>query len=132
MRKKTKNFEEIDLSYTFNEKLPWKLNEDLELKLSNSDIALIPKGLRTNFASVPRFLWGIFPPYGQDIMAFLFHDYVYIRGHYQSHNRIIIHMTRKQADIEMLEQQRKVGISPFRYYPMYWAVRLFGWMFWRK
>jgi|14BtaG_2_1085337.scaffolds.fasta_scaffold96122_2 hypothetical protein len=126
MKIKTNNFEEIHLTYTFKARKVWKLNKNIKLKLSNGDTAILPKGFRTDFASVPKFLWGLLPPYGTDIMAFLIHDYLYDFGYYIDLWGEEKQVDKKFADNEMKWQQRKVGIRSGRLYPMFWAVRLFG------
>jgi len=130
MTYKKENFKPIPLEYTFNSDNPFRLMKNLQLRLHDGNEALIPKGFNTDFASVPKFLWSLFPPYdskNHDIMAFLIHDYMYWKGYYLSwpdKNKIPI--SRAFADYEMMWQQKKVGVSPWRYKPMYWAVRLFA------
>lgn len=124
MKHKLDNYKTIKLGYTFKDDYPWVLLEDIELKLSNGDIALLPKGFSTDFASVPERLWGLFPPYGHDILAFIIHDYLWNIGGYLTPNKEFINVSNRFTDNEMMWQQKKVGVSPFRYIPMYLGVKL--------
>lgn len=83
-------------SNTINE---YTLLETLEIELSNKYIILIPKGYVWDLASVPRFLWWLFPPDSDSELAFLIHDYLY-------ENRII---NRDFADKEMLIWSKKLS-----------------------
>lgn len=38
---------------------------------------LVPKGYKTDLASVPRLLWALFPPFGRYAFAAVIHDKVY-------------------------------------------------------
>lgn len=75
------------------------LLETIEIELSNKYIILIPKGYVWDLASVPRFLWWLFPPDSDSELAFLIHDYLY-------ENRII---NRNFADKEMFIWSTKLG-----------------------
>lgn len=48
----------------------FELYEDFEL-LGHT----VPKGYRTDFASVPRFFWRVFPPIGRYCQAAVLHDW---------------------------------------------------------
>ena len=45
----------------------WQLLEDLEYHIGSEDGPLItvPSGYETDFASVPKALWSVFPPFGR-------------------------------------------------------------------
>lgn len=75
------------------------LLETIEIELSNKYVILIPKGYVWDLASVPRFLWWLFPPDSDSELAFLIHDYLY-------ENRII---NRDFADKEMLIWSKKLS-----------------------
>src|SRR5688500_11341220 len=40
----------------------------------------VPAGFVTDFASVPRILWNILPPYGKHSRAAVLHDWLYVTG----------------------------------------------------
>lgn len=81
----------------------------------------IPKGFKFDLATTPRFLWSILPPFGKYNAASTVHDYLYV-------NKMI---TREQADKIFLSQMKSDGVGLIRY-PMYWYVRLLGWVKWNK
>ena len=72
----------------------------------------VPKGFVTDGASVPRFLWWLFPPVGRYFTSAVIHDYLLVTGHHWRHaNRKF-----KQA----LEEQ---GVAKWVVYSMYYAVQ---------
>lgn len=81
----------------------------------------VQAGWITDWASVPRFFWRIFPPMGRYTLAAILHDYLYE-----------FHIgTRARADWLFLEVMRHLGVSWPRRWTMYLAVRAFGWYAWR-
>ena len=80
----------------------------------------VPIGFWTDFASVPRPLWVIFPRWGKYGNATVIHDWLYVD---QSR-------TRRESDLILLEAMGVLSVSPWQKYPIYWAVRLFGWIAW--
>lgn len=80
------------------------------------DYIEVPVGFTTDFASVPRFLWPIFPPDGEYTQAAVMHDYLY-----RTHLR-----TRKEADFIFLEFMGMLEVPRWKAETMYKAVRLFG------
>lgn len=76
----------------------------------------VPVGTRTDFASVPRAFWSIFPPFGPYMKAAVLHDYLY-----QSHL-----LPRKDADKLFLQAMTELQVPRSTRTIMYWAVRLFG------
>jgi hypothetical protein len=74
---------------------------------------IIPAGFLTDGASVPRFLWPIFPPFGRYNKASLLHDYLYHFGRICS-----TRVTRKQADDLFLDAMEVLGVS----FPTRWAM----------
>jgi len=83
----------------------------------------IPKGFRTDLASVIRWLWFKFPPNGPWTRAALIHDYFY---------RNKTPFSRFFADSVFREVMRLDGVSTWKRVLMYYAVRSFGWMFFKK
>ena len=87
----------------------------------NYDI-VVPQGLVTDFASVPRFLWSILPPIGKFSKASVIHDYLYIRqvG------------SRKWADKVFREAMLVNKTNKTLVWLYYRGVRAFGWYAWWK
>lgn len=85
----------------------------------------VPKGFKTDFASTPRILYPFFPPIGRYTNASVVHDYLYsIESDY-------LKIKRSLADKYFLQAMEIAGVSPKRYL-MYWAVRIFGGLKWKK
>lgn len=81
----------------------------------------VPAGFVTDFASVPRWpfaywLWG-----GAAKGPAILHDWLYA-----THR-----LTRQQADAVFLEAMGDIGLWAWRRWPMWLAVRGFGWWAWR-
>lgn len=76
----------------------------------------VPAGFETDFASIPRGLWNIFPPTGTYGKAAVIHDYLYRKSG----------VPRALADKIFLEAMGVFGVSWFTRHVIYRAVRLFG------
>ncbi|MEA3346671.1 MAG: DUF1353 domain-containing protein [Candidatus Auribacterota bacterium] len=82
-------------------------------------------GFVTDFASVPRVFWWIFPKWGKYGNATVIHDYLYWTQQEK--------YSRKRADEIFLEGMRDaLGVSTIKAYLLYYFVRAGGWMAWRK
>ena len=79
-------------------------------------------GFKTDFATVPRPFWAILPKWGRYGNASVIHDWLY-----WTQTR-----PRREADAIFLEAMGVLGVSPLVKNPMYWAVRLFGWLAWLR
>lgn len=88
----------------------------------------IPAGFKYDGASVPRFLWSVsgIRPDGLIRAAALIHDFIY---RYAGWNGLY---TRKQADALFRHIIREAGLGWWTAVRAYRAVRLFGWIPWRK
>lgn len=85
----------------------------------------VPAGFKTDFASVPRFLWFL-PDWATYSKAPVLHDWLY-KKHL---------MSRKGADEIFLEAMkvdwRNHKSRRWVAYLEYWAVRIFGWWAWQN
>jgi hypothetical protein len=86
----------------------------------SGDTIDVPIGFRTDFASVPRLFWMVLPPWGKYGNAAVIHDYLYW----------VQTRPRPAADAILLEAMGVLEVSAWQKYPMYWAVRCFGWWIW--
>ncbi len=84
----------------------------------------IQAGFLTDFASIPRIFRIIIPKLGRWNKASVVHDYIY--------QTPLIQQTRKQADKIFLAGMTDLGVAKWKRMVMYWAVRIGGWMAWRK
>lgn len=82
-----------------------------------TDEYTIPLGFVTDFASVPRVLWGIFPPNGKYRNAAVVHDYMYVHA---------ITGVKKNADKLFLKNMKALGVPWWKRQAMYYAVRIGG------
>jgi hypothetical protein len=80
------------------------------------DSVTVPAGFVTDYASVPRPLWLIFPPQGEWLWASVVHDYLYWDQT----------CTREQADNIFRMAMREEGVANWAANALYAAVRLFG------
>lgn len=94
----------------------WELAEAIEYTLSTGQIIRIPLGFLTDLSSVPKFLWSLFPPFGDFLLAAIVHDYLY-------KTRLV---SRKQADKEMLLLSNQLNHNKADNYTRYAGVRAFG------
>lgn len=86
----------------------------------SSDLITVPEGFLTDFASVPRPFWILFPPDGQYTQAAVLHDFLY-----STQLR-----PRKEADNIFLEAMEVLGVPLIKRRIMWRAVRMFGWIPW--
>lgn len=97
------------------------LTKPLELSDARGNVHRVPEGFTTDFASVPRLLWRLVPPWGPYSPAAVVHDYLYRTGT----------GTRPAADAVFLSLMKRLGVPAWKRYAMYAAVRAFGFMAWR-
>ncbi|MCK1586915.1 DUF1353 domain-containing protein [Bradyrhizobium sp. 169] len=81
----------------------------------------VPRGFVTDFASVPRLFWSLFPPIGRYGFAALFHDYVYWEQA----------LTRYEADFVFRDTMKELQVPAWKTMVLFGAVRLFGFVAWR-
>ncbi len=86
------------------------------------DVNNVPIGTYTDFASIPRSLWAIFPRWGKYGNAAVIHDWLYWD---QSRSR-------QEADDIFLEGMEVLEVSKWKRYAIYYAVRSFGGFAWRS
>jgi hypothetical protein len=86
----------------------------------SAETIMVPQGFTTDFASIPRIFWAIFPRWGKYGNAAVIHDFLYYQQKYP----------RKKADAIFLEGMGVLQVSAWQQYPIYWAVRIGGWLAW--
>ena len=78
----------------------------------------VPRNFETNFASVPKLLWGLIPPYHPEYgKTSVLHDYLYSRQLFSS---------QKVCDSLFYHSMLVLGCPRWKAYLMYKAVDLFG------
>ena len=85
------------------------------------DAVNVPIGFHTDFASIPRLLWAIFPRWGKYGNAAVVHDWLYCDQP----------RSRREADDIFLEAMEVLEVPSWKKYFIYYAVRWFGSFAWR-
>lgn len=99
----------------------WRIMNDFSYscKINTTDYKIkVPKNYITNFASTPRLIWSLFPPWDNYGKATIIHDYLY------DDKKLC---DRKTADLIFLKCMEELNVSYIRRKMIYYAVRLFGW-----
>lgn len=84
-----------------------------------------PRLMRTDFASIPRGVWNLFPKRGKHDRAAVIHDAAY-RGRLEDVVRQPLPVTKEVADNLFDEALRVCGVNKFSRTLMVLAVRWFG------
>ena len=96
----------------------------------------VEEGFDTDYASVPRALWGLYPPDGDYTPAAVIHDALYWHQATAEATEANLELgfvrtvCRKVADRVFLEAMEALGIPAARRRVLYTAVRLFGGRAW--
>lgn len=104
-------------------------------RADSDEMVTAPAGFETDLASVPWGLWNLVPPWGSHARPAIFHDFLYRTrggGMFDGQRWITraAPYTRAEADAIFLEAMEVVGVTWWRRWLMYAAVRLGGWMGW--
>src|SRR6478736_2725004 len=89
---------------------------DVEGLNEEGGIIHVPKDFITDFASIPRGLWNLFPPTGKYGKAAVIHDFLYRMTDYD----------RDICDKVLLEGMEVLGVNWATRHIVYRAVRIFG------
>lgn len=80
----------------------------------------IPIGTATDWASVPRYLWWLFPVFDKSALAALLHDFLLTLVAQRK-------MSRRTADRKFREAMRMLGVSQWRRNALWLGVRFSAW-----
>ena len=94
----------------------WQVIYPLVYTSNDGDIYIVPTGMITDLASIPKLLRPAIDRNGLSRPAAVLHDYLYLIGS----------LSRKQADELFLEALLSCGVNSIVAKGMYWAVRAFG------
>ena len=103
----------------------WEVTRAFEYhvgKEGSGEVITVLEGFITDFASVPRFLWVLFPPDGKYTQAAVLHDRLYANPLY----------TRKKSDYIFYEAMGVLGVPKWKKWIMWKFVHAFSWMYWKK
>ena len=121
------------------DKKPFVLEEDFtyDIGYEGSEKTIrVPKGFRTDFASVPfGFRW-LVPVVGKLGKAAVLHDFLYSVGGGSQVARLYavsdFRKLRKMADDTFFEAMTVLKVNKIHKYAAWLGVRAFGWLVWRK
>jgi hypothetical protein len=92
------------------------LDDDLCYQSDIAGDVIVPLGFASDGASVPRFLWSMFPPFGKYLEAAFVHDWF-----------CVTHAVDSVTAAKVFREAMEVcGVGKWRRNKMYWAVRLGG------
>lgn len=102
----------------------WLVNEEYRYQTSKG-LVVVPKGFRTDYASVPKIFRNIINTYGKHGRAAVVHDWLYS-------SKCKINITRAEADKIFLEIMVEWSVKKYKRILMYMLVRMFGESHFRK
>lgn len=113
------------MSVTYHPHQGWELTEPMPVLIAEGRFT-IPKGFKSDLASIPKFLRAIpgFDCYECGIKGPVVHDWGYQHGGLVSPT---IQITRKRADQLLHTMMRCDGVGRIRARIVWSAVRMFGW-----
>lgn len=83
----------------------------------------VPRGFKTDLTSIPKIFWTIMGhPAGKYVQSAVLHDYMYFNAVY----------IRKRCDEIFEESMRVLKVFWLQRKIMYLAVRMWGWIGWRR
>lgn len=97
----------------------WVLREEFSYDIGyegSGKSIIVPVGFITDFASIPRLFWMIYPKWGKYGNAAVVHDYLYWEHFF----------SRKRTDKIFLEGMEVLGVSKFDRGVIYNFVKFFG------
>ncbi|HET7302243.1 MAG TPA: DUF1353 domain-containing protein [Candidatus Saccharimonadales bacterium] len=108
-------FSDVQVTVKQIDKDTWELVDTVEYIAATRHF-VVPKGFRTDFASVPQLLIWFVPRYGVYTKSAILHDYMYKRAD----------ISKADADGIFRRSMRELGVPFLRRWLMWAAVRLFG------
>ena len=103
-----------------------EISDFMGLKMPREQrVIVVPAGFVTDWASIPRFLWRVFPPWDRHMRAALVHDYIYKTAESGV-------ATRKEGDLIFRKLMKVLVVIYAKRWAMWSAVRAIGWKFFRK
>lgn len=113
----------------------WRVLEPFEYCIGAADSkakVIVPIGFETDFASIPRGLWNLFPPVGGKYdKAACIHDRLYQSPVYDNDGWLTL-VDRKFADSVFKEAMEVQEVGRLSRWAIYSAVRLGGRGIWRN
>lgn len=96
-----------------------QLTGDLEYFDDSIGVIVIPKGFKTDFATIPRIFWSVIAPIGKWALPSVLHNYLYDCGYKYG-------ISRKQADKIFYDAMIKSHVARITANVMWFCVRVFA------
>ena len=113
----------------------WIILEPFEYHLGSPhgwEFVRIEPGFVTDFASIPRPLWSIWPPTGSYGKAAVIHDALYVLPYVQRADGAMRRIVRREADAIFNEGMTVLGVNGFTRRTLYAGIRMAGWRAWGR
>ena len=115
----------------------WAVQRPMTYRTRSGDRITVPAGMVTDLASVPRWAAGLIPPDGPWTQIAVVHDLLYVTsgtGIWKGHPCIsrATPYTRAEADAILRDGMADLGITGWRVWAIYNAVRVGGSAGWGK
>ena len=108
----------------------WELVKDLVWYYSGTCKIITPAGFKTDFASIPRLFWWLFPPDGKYTPAAVVHDYPYKHGFIiikKTNGKLIkTNINKQEADNLFNVALERLDVPNWKRRIFYQAVKWFG------
>ena len=125
----------IELVLKEYDKDTWQLEQEINIILPIVTARIkIPKGFKTNFASIPKILRSVIDDNEDSILIpSIIHDYLYSKGSiaWTSRTEKFHYVTKKEADQILEHLMKDYGAPYWKYKLVYLTVRLFGDKYWK-
>lgn len=105
----------------------------VQFRASNGTLYVVPVGARTDGGSVPRLVWWLYPPFGDNASpAYVLHDYLYQRAEAFTGTDPGHKLSRAEADGLLLDALEALDYRTSARRTIHAAVRAGGALAWRK
>ncbi|BDD79455.1 hypothetical protein [Burkholderia phage FLC8] len=95
-------------------------------EVTDQKYVTVPKGFITDGATVPRLLWGIFPPWGVYGQAAVTHDYLCTTlALTRNGDNPVLKISQDEVDLIFEKAMKVLGTPWWKRKIMYWAVHLY-------
>lgn len=96
------------------------------------DVVTVPAGFTFDGESIPVWLHGFVPPFGQSKRGACVHDYLYRHHGYHLPNGALMPVSRSAADAVYKELVQLKGLPSWRAAVRWGVLRLVGWIAWNN
>jgi len=118
-------FDSVRLVFLFNEgDKCWEIGEDIDFELTNGDVITVPKGFKTDLATVPKLVRPVINTYGDFLLGVIIHDWIYSTDY--KRKEMGDYKNRLFADEQFRFFALKFDTNKLRVNTMYYSIRAFG------